>query len=163
MDLVAGVEMVCAFFVIQSIVGFFCFSAELPCAPFVHLRNKSSDVLLHYSQLHFASPDQRAGAGADSFPPAGLWCRCVTMATFVRLQIQLLCKSPSALVAGVEGEVLGDSDLGAPRGAVVVLAVLAACVSLGAGGGRGGALVRVSGDRGADGTWLIFACGGSGD
>lgn len=84
------------------------------------------------------------------------------MATFVRLQIQLLGESSSALVAGVEGEVLGDPDLGGPRGAAVILVVLAARVGLGAGGDGGGALVRVSGDWGADGTWLILARGGGG-
>lgn len=81
------------------------------------------------------------------------------MATFVRLQVQLLSESSSALVAGVEGEVLGDPDLGGPQGAAVVLGVLA--TRLGAGGG-GGALVRVSGDRGTDGPRLKLTGGGSG-
>lgn len=79
------------------------------------------------------------------------------MATFVRLQIQLLGKSSSALVTGVQGEVLGDSDLGGPQGAAaVVLGVLAG------GGGGGGALVRVSSDGGADGPRLVLTGGGSG-
>lgn len=110
-----------------------------------------------------ASPDQRPGASVDSFPPVGLCCSCVTMTTFVRLQVQLLGESSSALVAGVEREVLCDSDLSRPQGAAVILGVLAACVgSLGAGGGGGGALVRVPGDRGADRAWLILTGGGSG-
>lgn len=106
------------------------------------------------------SPDQGPGASADSFSPAGL-CSCVTMATFVRFQIQLLGKSASALVTGMEGEVLGDSDLSGPRGAAVVQGVLAVA-SLVAGGAGGGAMVRVSGDWGADGARLIFTGGGSG-
>lgn len=109
------------------------------------------------------SPDQGPGASADSFSPAGLCCSCVTMATFVRLQIQLFGKSASALVAGMEREVLGDSDLGRAQGAAVVLGVLAARVAtLSAGGAGGGAMVRVSGDWGADGARLIFTGGGSG-
>ena len=35
------------------------------------------------------SPDQGFGAGADSFPPAGRRRHCVTMASLVRLQVQL--------------------------------------------------------------------------
>lgn len=60
----------------------------------------------------------------------------------------------------MEGEVLSDSDLGGPRGAAVILVVLATRVGLGAGGNGGRALVRVSGDWGADGAWLILARGG---
>lgn len=33
--------------------------------------------------LHCFSPDQGFGAGADSFPPAGCCCRCVTMASLM--------------------------------------------------------------------------------
>lgn len=104
-----------------------------------------------------ASPDQGPGASADSFPPTGLHCSGVTMATFVRLQIQLLGESSSALVAGVQGEVLGDSDLGGARGAAAV--ILGVLTGGGGGGGGGGALVRVPGDGGADGPWLVLTGG----
>lgn len=49
------------------------------------------------------SPHQGFGAGAHSFPPAGCCCRCVPMASLVRLQVELTetihrsHHSPSAL------------------------------------------------------------------
>lgn len=88
-----------------------CFSAGLLRLCIFEKKAATCSFIIHHD-LIVASPDERAGAGADSFPPTGLWCRRVTMATFVRLQIQLLGEGASTLVAGVQGEVLGDPDLG---------------------------------------------------
>lgn len=93
------------------------------------------DFFLYYDPV--PSPDQGAGASADSSPPTGLGCICVTVTPFVRLQVQLLGESSSALVAGVEGEVLSDADLGGAQRAAVVRGILA----VHRGGGGGGAMV----------------------